>query len=72
MRLRFHKLYTCQIHIFPKMLLHNQENLANFDRVLGISSFHVKKQRNFTFKSLNFRDFYKINRLEIKCLTAQI
>ena len=65
-----HKLYACQIHILSKMLLHNREDLVNFDQVLGISSFHEKKRRNFSFKLLNFRDFYKYNHLKIRCLTA--
>ena len=55
-----HEFYTCQIHILSKMLLHNREDLVNFDQVLGISIFHEKKPRNFSFKLLNFRDFYNI------------
>ena len=38
-----HKFYVCQIHILFKMLLHNREDLVNFDQVLGNSSFHEKK-----------------------------
>lgn len=34
-----HKFNVCKIHIFSKMLLHNREDLVNFDRVLGISNF---------------------------------
>lgn len=65
-----HKFYACQIHILSKMLLHNREDLVNFDRVLEISSFHEKKCPNFSFKLLNFKDFYKFNHLKIKCLTV--
>ena len=65
-----HELYTRQIHCLPKMLLHNREDLVNFDQVLGISSFHGEKSPNFSFKLLNFRDFCKFNQLKIKCLTA--
>lgn len=65
-----HKFYACQIHTLSKMLLHNREDLVNFDRVLEISSFHEKKRPNISFKLLNFRDFCKFNRLKIKCLTA--
>ena len=65
-----HQLYSCQIHCFTKMLLHNWEDLVNFDQVLGISSFHGEKRSNFSFKLLNFRDFCKYNHLKIKCLTA--
>ena len=65
-----HKFYSCKIHVLSKMVLHNREDLVNFDRVLGISSFHVKKRSNFSFKLLNFKDFYKFNRLKIRCLTA--
>lgn len=43
------------LYFFSSLL--NREDLVNFDRVLGVSSFHVKKQRNFPFKLLNFRDF---------------
>ncbi len=55
-----HKFYACQIHILSKMLLHNREDLVNFDQVLGISSFHGEKSPNFSFKLLNFRDFYNL------------
>lgn len=65
-----HELYACQIHTLSKMLLHNREDLVNFERVLGISSFHGEKSPNFSFKLLIFRDFYKYNRLEFRCLTA--
>lgn len=65
-----HKFYACQIHTLSKVLLHNREDLVNFDQVLGISSFHGEKSANFSFKLLNFRDFCKFNRLKIKCLTA--
>lgn len=65
-----HKFYACQIHTLTKVLLHNREDLVNFDQVLGISSFHGEKSPNFSFKLLNFRGFYKFNRLKIKCLTA--
>ena len=65
-----HELYARQIHTLSKMLLHNRENLVNFDQVLGISSFHVKKRLNFSFKLLNSRDFYKYNKLKFRCLTA--
>ena len=65
-----HELYACQIHTLSKMLLHNREDLINFDQVLGISNFHVKKRQNFSFKLLIFRDFYKYNQLKFRCLTA--
>ena len=65
-----HKLYACQIHTLSKMLLHNREDLVNFDRVLGSSNFHGEKSPNFSFKLLIFRDFYKYNHLKIRCLTA--
>ena len=65
-----HKFYACQIHTLSKVLLHNREDLVNFDQVLGISSFHGEKSPNFSFKLLNFRDFCKFNHLKIKCLTA--
>ena len=65
-----HKFYACQIHVLSKMVLHNREDLVNFDRVLGISSFHGEKSPNFSFKLLNFKDFCKFNHLKIKCLTV--
>ena len=65
-----HKFYACQIHTLSKVLLHNREDLVNFDQVLGISSFHGEKSANFSFKLLNFRDFCKFNHLKIRCLTA--
>ena len=65
-----HKFYTGKIHRFFKMLLHNREDLVNFDRVLEISSFHEKKRPNFSFKLLIFRDFCKYNYLKFNCLTA--
>lgn len=65
-----HKFYACQIHTLSKMLLHNREDLVNFDGVLEISSFHEKKRPNFSFKLLNFRDFRKLNHLNIRYLTA--
>lgn len=65
-----HKFYACQIHTLSKVLLHNREDLVNFDQVLGISSFHGEKSPNFSFKLLNFRDFCKFNHLKIRCLTA--
>lgn len=66
-----HQLYAGEIHCFSKMLLHNREDLVNFDRVLGIfSNFHGEKSGNFSFKLLNFKDFYKYNHLKIRCLTA--
>ena len=65
-----HKFYACQIHTLTKVLLHYREDLVNFDQVLRISSFHGEKSPNFSFKLLNFKDFYKFNRLKIKCLTA--
>ena len=52
-----HEFYACQIHTLTKVLLHNREDLVNFDRVLEISSFHEKKRPNFSFKLLIFRDF---------------
>ena len=65
-----HKLYASQIHTLSKMFLHNRKDLINFDQVLGISSFHVKKRLNFSFKLLIFRDFCKYNRLKFRYLTA--
>lgn len=65
-----HELYACQIHTLSKMLLHNREDLVNFERVLGNSSFHGEKSPNFSFKLLIFRDFCKYNRLKFRCLTA--
>lgn len=65
-----HKLYACQIHTLSKMLLHNREDLVNFERVLGSSNFHGEKSANFSFKLLIFRDFCKYNRLKFRCLTA--
>ena len=65
-----HELYACQIHTLSKMLLHNREDLVNFDQVLGISSFHGEKSPNFSFKLLIFRDFCKYNQLKFRCLTA--
>ena len=35
-----HKLNAGQIHRFSKILLHNREDLVNFDQVLGVSSLH--------------------------------
>ena len=37
-----HKLNTSQIHRFSKILLHNREDLVNFDQVLGASSLRRK------------------------------
>ena len=37
-----HKLNASQIHRFSKILLHNREDLVNFDQVLGASSLHRK------------------------------
>jgi hypothetical protein len=65
-----HKFYACKIHVLSKMVLHNREDLVNFDQVLGISSFHVKKRSTFSFKLLNSKNFYKFNHLKIKRLTA--
>ena len=65
-----HKFYACQIHVLSKVLLHNREDLVNFDQVLGIRSFHGVKSANFSFKLLNFKDFYKFNHLKVKCLKA--
>ena len=70
MKHKCHQLYSCQIHCFSKMLLHNRKDLVNFDQVLGISSFHGEKRSNFSFKLLIFRDFCKYNRLKFRCLTA--
>lgn len=38
-----HKLNASQIHRFSKILLHNREDLVNFDQVLGVSSLHRKR-----------------------------
>ena len=65
-----HKLNAGRIHRFSKILLHNREDLVNFGQVLGISSFHVKKRLNFSFKLLIFRGFYKYNQLKFRYLTA--
>ena len=56
--------------VLSKVLLHNREDLVNFDQVLGIRSFHGVKSANFSFKLLNFKDFYKFNHLKVKCLKA--
>lgn len=48
-----HKLNAGQIHRFSKILLHNREDLVNFDQVLGISSLHRKSGKLF-FKVTNF------------------
>ena len=58
------------IRNFVKMLLHNREDLVNFDQVLGISSFHEKKRPNFSFKLLIFKNFTKFYHLKIKYLTT--
>ena len=65
-----HQLYSCQIHCFSKMLLHNWEDLVNFDQVLGSSNFHGEKRSNFSFKLLIFRDFSKFKHLCFRCLTT--
>lgn len=65
-----HELYACQIHTLSKMLLHNREDLVNFERVLGNSNFHGEKSPNFSFKLLISRDSRKYNHLKIRCLTA--
>lgn len=65
-----HEFYAGQIHTLSKMLLHNRENLVNFDQVLGSSSFHGEKSPNFSFKLLISRDFCKYNQLKFRCLTA--
>jgi len=64
------QFYSGKIHGFPKMFLHNREDLANFDRVLEISSFHGEKSVNFSFKLLFFKDFTKYNHLKFRCLTV--
>jgi len=33
-----HPFYSGKIHGFPKMFLHNREDLVNFDRVLGFNT----------------------------------
>ena len=38
-----HEFYACQIHTLSKMLLHNREDLFNFNRILGSSSFSSRK-----------------------------
>ena len=65
-----HKLYAGQIHTLSKMLLHNREDLVNFDQVLGSCNFHGEKSPNFSFKLLIFKNFCKYNRLKFRCLTA--
>lgn len=65
-----HKFYARQINTLSEMLLHNREDLVNFDQVLGISSFHGEKSLNFSFKLLIFKDSHKYNQLEFRCLTA--
>ena len=54
-----HKLYAGQIHRFSKILLHNREDLVNFDQVLGISSLHGKSSELF-FKTTNFQGLLQI------------
>ena len=44
-----------QIHRFSKILLHNREDLVNFDQVLGISSLHRKSGALF-FKATDFQE----------------
>ncbi len=46
--------------MFSNMLLHNLEDLVNFNQVLVISSFYEKKRPNFSFKTLNFMFFTNI------------
>lgn len=59
-----HQLYAWQIHCFSEMLLHNREDLVNFNKILGVfSSFHGEKSPNFSFKLLNSKDFIKYNHL---------
>ena len=65
-----HQLYSCQIHCLSKMLLHNREDLVNFDQVLGCSNFHGEKLSNFSFKLLILRDFCKFKHLLFRCLTT--
>lgn len=52
------------------MLLHNREDLVNFDQVLGISSLHGEKSPNFFFKLLILKDFAKYHQLKFRYLTA--
>ncbi len=59
-----HQFDACQIHCFSKMLLHNREDLVNFDQVLGISSSHGEKSANFSFKLLSSRDLLQILPIE--------
>lgn len=42
-----HEFYPRLIHCFSKILLHNREDWANFDQVLGIGSFHGEKSGTF-------------------------
>lgn len=42
-----HKIYACRIHVLSKMFLLNREDLLNFDRVLGISSFHAENRHTY-------------------------
>lgn len=69
MKHKSHQLYAGKIHRISKMLLHNREDLANFDQVLGVSNLH-EKAANFSLKLLNSKDFYKCKQLIIRCLTA--
>lgn len=54
-----HKLYAGQIHRISKILLHNREDLVNFDQVLGISSLHGKNSELF-FKVTNSQGLLQI------------
>jgi len=49
-----HQLYADKIHSFPRMFLHNWEDLVNFDQLLGVSGFHGEKRSNLSFKLLTF------------------
>ena len=54
-----HKLNASQIHRISKILLHNREDLVNFDQVLGISSLHRKSSELF-FKVTDFQGFLQM------------
>ena len=54
-----HEPYTGQIHRISKMLLHNWEDLVNFDQVLGISNLHRKSCELF-FKVTEFQGLLQI------------
>ena len=64
------KFYACNVHILSKMLLHNREDLINFDQVLEFSSPHGAQSALFLRVTDFFTDFCKPLHLTIKRLIA--